>query len=191
MISSLNIEVMASSIRVYGTVTMSVPLRDTDPPLIVVYWAPNPPERRTSFSGSGLPFPSHDIAYSASLNTNCGSAVVSKMTNTFAFTISYPNAYYAALGTVYVKPHVNVQLHQQNSSPGPVLTRIIGEGMPFRLLSYPPAPDTAPRTSPSFYDQRPMEISEGRTQQQILESCGYPPTMNWPKNFWGKCPAHP
>lgn len=150
----------------------------------IVFWAAAPPDYRTSYSGSGLPYPNADVAFQQT--PSYGTVPVSA-DGSFSFCIPFPSGYYTDLGTLYVQPHVRVQV-VTSGKPGPVETIKVAEGVPFRLLTYPPIPQTAPRCSPQFYNNRDM--LPVRTQEQVLRDSGYPTTNAMPANFWGLTPAH-
>jgi len=98
---------------------------------MILYWAANPPNFRSSFSGSGLPYPNAIVAYENT--TNKGVANVHS-DGTFEIRFRFPNAYYAKLGTEFIRPHLNIQVNR-----GKVYTVPLGEGVPFRFLTYPPS----------------------------------------------------
>jgi hypothetical protein len=150
----------------------------------IVFWAPRPPDYRSSYSGSALPFADSKMAFDQTPNAG---VVQVKRDGTFAFAIKYPSGYYSDLGTTYVSPHIRVQ-QVVNGTPGETELIKVGEGIPFRLLTYPPVPATAPRCSPSFYDNR--SYLPVRTQEQILRDSCYPSTNRMPANFWGLRPAN-
>jgi hypothetical protein len=150
----------------------------------VVFWAPNPPNYLTSYTGSALPFANTEMAYEET--PNAGTVAVDAE-GKFSFSIVYPNGYYTGLGTAYVSPHVQLQTIVGDSR-GEVETVRVGEGIPFRLLTYPPVPATAPRCSPAFYENR-GSLPAVRTQEQILRDSAYPDTNEMPANFWGLRPA--
>lgn len=146
---------------------------------MVLFWAANPPNYNTSFAGSGLPYPSPDIAFD---NTPNKGAVRVK-NGSFKFFIRYPSSFYAGLGTLYVAPHVYYKVCDNSGKESKVYSVKIGKGIPFRTLTYPPPPTTAPRRNVSFYagrDSLPL-----RTQEQILRDSGYPDKNIMPDNFWG------
>ena len=150
----------------------------------LVFWAPSPPDYRSSYSGSGLPFANAEMAYEQT--PNAGVVPVDE-NGSFSFSIVNPNGYYSALGTAYVSPHIQLQ-PVVNGKKGKVEIVRIGQGIPFRLLTYPPIPSTAPRCSPSFYGNR--DTLPLRTQEQILRDSAYPKTNIMPDNFWGLRPAN-
>ena len=167
-----------------GNVTITGRVNEYGSTTKIVFWAPTPPDYRTSYSGSGLPYPNAEVAFQ---QTPSYGTVQVKDNGSFSFSIPFPSGYYMNLGTLYVKPHVRVQAVTDGKA-GPVETIKVAEGIPFRLLTYPPIPQTAPRCSPQFYNNR--DILPVRTQEQILRDSGYPLKQVMPANFWGLTPAH-
>ena len=165
-----------------GNLTIRGKIQNAAADAYIVFWAANPPDYRTSFSGSGLPYPSSQIAYESTPNRG---TVPIGSDGSFEFSLRYPSGYYTGLGTVYIQPHVYVQVNSKNTVGKPILVRV-GEGTPFRLLTYPPVPSTAPRCSPSFYASG--TTLPVRTQEQILRDSAYPSTNEMPANFWGLTP---
>ena len=150
----------------------------------VIFWAANPPTYTTSYSGSGLPFPNADIAYE---NTPNRGAVLAHGGN-FEFRVRYPNSYYMGLGSVLVEPCVHIKVCE-NGKSGKVETIRLGNGIPFRSLTYPPIQkQTAPRKSPMFYAGR--EKLPIRSQETILRQSGFPEENVMPKSFWGQAVPH-
>uniref|UniRef100_A0A6C0JEV2 Uncharacterized protein n=1 Tax=viral metagenome TaxID=1070528 RepID=A0A6C0JEV2_9ZZZZ len=154
------------------------------PNATIMFWAANPPTYTTSYTGSGLPYPSADIAYE---NTPNRGAVKSNGGH-FEFRVRYPNAYYMGLGSVYVEPCVHIKICEEGGD-NKIHRIALGNGIPFRMLTYPPSlENTAARKSPMFYSGRselPM-----RTQEQLLRESGYPESNVMPQNFWGKAVPH-
>ena len=149
---------------------------------IVIFWAANPPNYNTSFSGSGLPYPNPDVAFDNTPNQGA-----TKVKNgSFKFKIRYPSSFYAGLGSLYLPPQVYYKVCQGEDNESKVHVIKIGEGIPFRSLTYAPPPTTAPRRSPMFYSggwKLPV-----RTQEQILRDSAYPSKNEIPSNFWGLRP---
>lgn len=148
---------------------------------LITYWAANPPTFSVSYAGSGLPYANPLMAYENSPNKGSVKAV----DGNFQFRIRYPNSYYIGLGTVYVSPHVNIKICDSKGE-GDVHKIELGDGIPFRTLTYAPPPSTWPRYSPVFYsgrDQLPI-----RTQEQILRDSAFPSENKYPENFWGLKP---
>jgi hypothetical protein len=150
---------------------------------IVNFIAPNPPTYLTSFSGSGLPYPNAEVAYENTPNKG----MVRAPGGFFEFRLRYPNAYYVGLGTVYVEPCVHIRVCEEDGSKSDLKTIILGKGIPYRSLTYPPtSKNVAPRSSPLFYAG--MEGLPVRTSEQITREADYPSINKMPDNFWGTKP---
>jgi hypothetical protein len=148
---------------------------------LITYWAANPPTFSQSYAGSALPYANPLMAYENSPNKGSVRAV----NGMFQFRIRFPNAYYIGLGTIYVNPHVNIKVCGSGDE-GEVHKIELGDGIPFRTLSYAPPPLTWPRYSPIFYSGR--EQLPIRTQEQILRDSAFPSVNKYPENFWGLKP---
>jgi hypothetical protein len=150
--------------------------------LYLKYTASNPPTYGGNFSGSGLPHPSEEIAFENTPNRG----VVPLVNGNFKFKLKYPNSYYINLGTVYVNPTVKVIVVDSNNKP---LTNVevlnLGEGIPFRTLSWPTSRNW--NAGPLFYKNDNLPV---RTQYEILLDSAYPSKNVMPKNFWGLKPAN-
>lgn len=173
-----------------GNITVSGTLKDNVKNATVVYWAGSPPNYRSSFSGSGLPYANPQQAFDRSPNVGA----VKTTDGTFSFNIYYPNAYYVGLGSLYVSPHVHIKVCQNGKETGYHSIKL-SEGIPFRTLTYPAPPSKNPRISPMFYNNTNLPI---RTQEDILRDSGYPShgvannkivEVPVPDNFWGLRPA--
>ena len=144
------------------------------------YSACNPPTFNSNFSGSGLPFPTEDIAYEGSPNRGVAQIVNGK----FSFTINFPNSYYVNMGSVYIEPHVKLIVVDENNEP---LTDVeiirLANGIPFRTLTLPSLRNW--NKGPLFYENKDLPV---RTQYQILVDSAYPDKNVMPSNFWGKKP---
>ena len=98
----------------------------------LVYWAPSPPGFITSFAGSGLPYPSPEVAYE---NTpNLGSTIVNN--KSYSFKLFFPNSFYTELGTIYNEPQVHIKLCSNNNEIYDVKTISLKNPIPYRSLSY-------------------------------------------------------
>ena len=150
--------------------------------LYVKYVAANPPTYNSNFSGSGLPYPNEDVAFE---NTpNKGSVEV--VNGNFTISIKYPNSYYINMGTVYVEPSIKLSLFNINNKQiGKVKNINLGEGIPFRSLTWTPIRNW--NNGPLFYENSDLPV---RTQYQILLDSSYPLKNKMPKNFWGIMPPH-
>lgn len=150
------------------------------PNLYVRFWASSPPTYNCSFSGSGVPYPSREIAFQDSKNIG----KVPVQNNQFSFYIQYPNSYYDNLGTVYVPPTVIVQVFENDKEIGPKENIILGEGIPYRSLTFNKKRNL--NDGPMFYNNQHLKI---RSQYQILLDSSYPDTNKEESNFWGSKPA--
>jgi hypothetical protein len=168
-----------------GNILVKGDLKISEPNVKIVYWASNPADLNHSFSGSGLPFYSPDQAFSNMVNA--GSLIVDGYS--FEFKLFYPNSYYVGLGSVYVPPQVYIKICNPNVKSN-VQVINLGNGIPFRTLTYPAPPSKNHRNSPLFYNNNNLPI---RTQEQILRDSAYPVfnilPPKTPDNFWGLKPA--
>lgn len=162
-----------------GEILIEGKLKENIPNTNIFFWAPCPPDYRQSYSGSGLPFANPQMAFENTPNTG---NVFADKNGFFRFRIRLPNSYYVGLGTVYRPPQVQIRV--RNEKRDSTHTIDLGDGIPFRMLTYPPPPNTAPRCSPLFYNQR-YKLPDARTQEQILRDSGFPKTNKMPANFWG------
>ncbi len=101
------------------------------------YVAAAPADCRDSHMGSGLPFPSPDIAYQS--NVNHGTAPLKG--GKFRFTLRQPNSYYVDCGSKLIRPHVHLYIGSE------VFNIQLGNGIPLRSLSS--LPGMPNRSSPS------------------------------------------
>ena len=148
--------------------------------VFVKYTAPNPPTYSSNFSGSGMPYPNEDIAFDNTPNRG----VVEVINGKFSFTLKYPNSYYINMGTVYVEPHVKILLvDSDNKHIGNIHKISLGNGIPFRTLTYPKLRD---EKGVLFYQNSGLPV---RTQHQILLDSAYPIKNEEPANFWGLKPV--
>jgi hypothetical protein len=146
---------------------------------VIVFWAPNPPDYRSSFSGSGLPFANPGQAYDKTPNYGA----VRAMGRQFEFKIKNPNAYYAGLGTLYIPPHVNVKVCEDGETDKHHVIEL-GQGVAYRSLTYPSG--NKPRIGPMFYSQPNLPV---RGQEQILKDSAYPSDNVASDDFWGLRPS--
>jgi hypothetical protein len=150
---------------------------------LIMYWASSPPNYRQSYTGSSLPYANPKMAYQNTPNRG----IVTAKNGNFKFKIKYPNSYYTGLGSVYMNPHVFIKICKKNGN-GEIKSIKLGNGSPYRMLSYPPPPGKAPRSGPMFYIGR--EKLPIRNQEQICRDSGYPPNNKMPDNFWGLSVPH-
>ena len=166
-----------------GEVQVSGKLTDVSPGenVKLYFWAAAPPTRGISFSGSGMPYPNPLVAYDRSPNQG----IVEVKGGQFSFRMSYPNAYYVGLGSLYIPPHINFKICKPGAEDT-YFTVQIDEGIPFRTLTYPSPPSNNPRVSPLFYSG--SKLPDVRTQEAILRASAYPEVNHMPDNFWGDRP---
>ena len=148
----------------------------------VKYSSANPPTYNSSFSGSGLPYPNENSAFENTPNRG----IVAVVNNKFSISIRYPNSYYINMGTDYVEPHIRLVLCDNNNKEvSDVMYVNLGEGIPFRTLTWPVQRNW--NKGPDFYNVKNLPV---RSQFQILVDSAYPPTNIMPKNLWGTVPPH-
>ena len=127
----------------------------------VTFIGANPPDQRTSFSGSALPFPNEEHAYE---NTPTHGVVeLDAQEYEAVITFLIPNAYYTNMGNTYVNPHLKLVYKQKGimyERKVDVLDRI-----PFITLTHPKT-----RTSPNYYRHH----NEVASQESLLRANGYP-----------------
>ena len=158
-------------------------LKNHDADAKIMFWAAAPSGYRTSFTGSGLPYPNPEVAFENSPNRG----IVRANNSEFSFKVYSPNSYYTGLGTVYMPPHIFFKVCDTRKSDT-VHTIKLGEGVPYRMLSYPNVAKGA-RSNPLFYDGRDQQPV--RSQEQILRDSGYPLKNEMAKDFWGLAVPHP
>jgi hypothetical protein len=146
----------------------------------IKYWAANSPTFNGSFSGSGLPFPNENVAFTKSKNS--GLAKING--ENFSFNIKTPNSYYKNMGALYVDPEVKIQVVDKNEKGISKIQSIkVANGIPFRTLTWPVQRDW--NNGPMFYYNPHLTV---RSQYQILLDSAYNPNEPVPNNFWGNVP---
>lgn len=140
----------------------------------LMFWAANPPTRGLSFAGSGMPYPNPETAFENTPNRG----IVNLNGGYFEFSVHFPNAFYTHLGSNYIQPTVFIQICGDDA----VHKIPLGDGIPFRLLTYPTSywKDRA-----EFFLGR--ETLPQRTQEQVLRDKAFPTNRPFQavKNFWG------
>ena len=122
------------------------------PKTIVKYRAPAPYDKRQSISGSGMPFPNPETAYSGN-NPNTGMIKVDG--NQIRLRLLRPNTYYINAGTTLVPPHLYIQIGKYED------LLMIPYMLPHKSLTFPKE-----RTGPEFYFKPNLPA---RNQYVILE----------------------
>ena len=164
----------------YGDVTVKGKVNSSSAK--VIFWAAAPPNYLQSYSGSGLPFPNPEMAYENTPNKG----VVRASNGEFTIKMFYPNSFYIDLGTTYVPPHINFEICEGNKKKSFAVQ--IGEGIPYRTLTYAPPPNGKPRTDPLFYQKN--DDPDFRTQEQILRDSAFPKDNKYAPDFWGGKPSY-
>ena len=119
--------------------------------------APNPIDRMTNYSGSGLPFPNPTIAFE-----NTPNYYVVPSSGEIHVEFSKPNSYYGQETQKKIKPSLFVTLHpKQNSDPIFVHFQM-DDLLPLKTVYYREA-----RTGPEFY-QRKADIFDVMSHYDIL-----------------------
>lgn len=96
------------------------------PNIVLEYMAPQKIPQMYSYSGSGLPYPSKDVAFSETMNKGiCKTNELGQ----FIFELYHPNSYYINQGNILVKPHVYIKCGNSEYN----LT--ISDPVPFRSLT--------------------------------------------------------
>lgn len=143
---------------------------------VIRYVAASPPDYRSTYTGSGLPFANHSQAFDNTPNKG----VVSLVDNTFEIKLMFPNSYYIGLGTVMVPPTVFVY-YVTNEGVERQVPIQVSEGIPYRSLTYPGI-----RKDSMFYSSGwSLPV---RTQEQVLRDSGYPNINSMDVNHWGLKP---
>lgn len=143
---------------------------------VLRYVAAAPPDYRTSFTGSGLPFGSSKQAFD---NTPNQGRVRVTPDGRFEVPLAYPNAYYDQSGTVLVEP----TLYLSYDVAGREVKRKVplGGRVPYRDVAWPKL-----RTGADFYAAPGAQ--EVRSQERILRDSAYPSVNRQAPDFWGRRP---
>jgi hypothetical protein len=138
------------------------------------YIAASPPDYRSSFSGSALPYANELQAFEMTPNKG---RVSLKENNSFDFKLSTPNSYVDGFTENIIKPFVLIKYVTKG-----IINNIyidLPNEIPFRSITHSIDRDSL------FYDNKQLPV---RTQEQILKDSSYP-TNNDIKSFWGLKPA--
>lgn len=146
---------------------------------VIHYIAASPPDYRTSYTGSALPFASPQQAFQGTPNRG----KVAVQGDSVVLNLLYPNSFYIGLGTVIVPP--TLYLYYRVGGKNKEMAVKLSDGVPYRFLTYP-MKFTQPRDGAHFYHG--MHELPVRTQEQIFRDGGYPSTNKMAKNFWGLKP---
>lgn len=156
-------------------------INDTVKDNTIFYIAAAGPDRRATFTGSGLPFANQLQAFE---NTpNIGEVMLKD--NRFVINLITPNSYMVGLGSVTVPPTLIISYFKNNGQKQTISVEV-GESIAYRTMTYPLYP--RPRRDASFYDTQ-FELIP-KTQEQVLYDSQYPCNGVTHPNFWGKKPTN-
>ena len=112
--------------------------------------AANPIDRRTSYHGSGLPFPCPQFALE-----NTPNRAFAEDDGTFFATFAYPNSYYTIDGTTKIKPSIFFVLTPKDNAPATYIRFELPEDptLFLRTLTH-----RVGRTDPQFYAAKDSEL---------------------------------
>lgn len=170
------------SIRVYGTVRDNVIGK-------VRYIAAAPTHFSGSYMGSGLIYPSREVAFENTPTKGTLDGI------SFDLYIRTPSAYTNNNNNDFHPPEILFIYDVSDSSTvsgkkEKVVAIPVGNQIPYRNLHY--YPNARNEHGVFFYDN--LFVKPVRTQEQILRDSGYPErtitTYKIPRDFWGNTPAH-
>lgn len=144
----------------------------------IMYSACSPVDKRTSLSGSGLPYANAEMAFGNSPNKGI---IQLGQDNSFNIVMQMPGSYYEHLGTILIGP--TVFLRYNNGVSDINIDIPIAHPVPYRLLSYP-SEFTRLRDGADFYSNK-LPV---RSQEKILRDSAYPDMNVMAENFWGLKP---
>lgn len=151
-------------------------IKDTVKNNTIYYIAANGPDRRASFTGSGLPFANQIQAFENTPNMG----KVELIDNKFEIKLVTPNSYMIGLGSVTVPPTLFISYFNQEGIKKSLDIKV-AEPIPYRSLTYPVNPRA--RKDATFYDSQFHLVP--KTQEQILYDSSYPCDGRMYDNFWG------
>jgi len=135
---SCSVEIVDNKVKIKGNIASASNY------IGMVIKASNPIDRMTTYTGSGLPFPCHGIAFEGTPNEY-------KIPDNgiFETTFSYPNTFYDEDYTKLIPPCIFFILQQKNKEPL-VFKYELANPLPVRSLTYRPRY----RTGPQFYSMK-------------------------------------
>lgn len=123
---NISCKVLRENINIYIDCTIKDEMLNNK----VYYYAANTPDRLTNFSGSGLPFPSREVAFEGT--PNIGRKLINNETKQFRLELLRPNTYYDE-NYELVEPEVIIKYVLKNNKTR-VLNIPIDNKIPFRSL---------------------------------------------------------
>lgn len=154
-----------------GAVTVSLRVSPQPANGKVAYAAAPPPDRRFSFSGSGLPFPNVRVA----LESNRASRGVANVEIDGSFVAvlecGMPGAYYTTLGSKLLDPQIHVTYLTTNGDRVRLSVGLGVDPLPYRSLNHAEQRD---KKGPGFYNHSTSRIKDiVRSQDQILKDTAW------------------
>ena len=131
---------------------------------IVHFIAASPPDYRSSFYGSGLPYFNEKQAYH---NTPNKKKIKLDENMRFSFKMAMPNSYYTNIGNTIITPHIII-LYNQAYTPKKQFIHL-NNGLQYRTLTYPDNRSLL-RKSPTFY----ISDTSVKTQEDIFHDSVFP-----------------
>ena len=104
-------------------------VKQANPNGIVKFFASSPPDHRTSYAGSGLPFANPEMAYESTPNKGA----VRASNGDFQFKVVYPNAFYVDQGKTLLPPHVLIKVCDEHHEETQAI--VLGDKIPHRTLT--------------------------------------------------------
>lgn len=118
---------------------------------IVNFWAASPPDRMTTFAGSGLPFANPEMAFENTPNRGAVRAVA----GAFEIRLQFPNSFYVNMGKTLLPPHVLLRFCEPRSE---IKAVVIGEPIPNRSLTSLPGQYTRSNFEPRQWNLNDLNI---------------------------------
>lgn len=143
---------VTSSQYIIATITGTI--EDVVDGQVIEYAAAAPPEIRSSYPGSCLPWANQEQAFDQTPNQG---VVRLDASNGFTFQVIQPNSYYDNL--TLIQPRVEVY-YNSNTIPKTKVMNLSDINIKHRTLTYPPE-----RTSPFFYERNESSM---KTQAEIF-----------------------
>jgi hypothetical protein len=123
-----------------------------DPDGLIMFMAASPPDRMTTYAGSGLPFANPDMAYENTPNIG----VVRASRGYFEIRLLFPNSLYVELGKQLLPPHVLIRACDSDGA-SEVTPVIVGEPIPGRGLTSLPGHYTRSQFTEKVWDINDLE----------------------------------
>ena len=123
-----------------------------DPDGLVMFVAAAPPDRMTTYAGSGLPFANPDMAYEDTPNVG----IVRASGGVYEIHVLFPNSFYVELGKQLLPPHLLVRACDPTGSDD-VKPIVLGHTIPGRGLTSLPGHYTRSQFTEKVWDINDLE----------------------------------